>query len=132
MANNVKIRFKNFLPGAGRDSAGDPKQGKTRVVGEINVTSYGGSGGEPFSATDIGLTTIDAINLRVTEEVTGDFHHTAGDSAPRRSAVYAKDSGHFYVYTTNGEGVVSSYIKTDTETLEFDAFGDSADDVELT
>jgi len=124
MANDVKIRFKNFLPGSGRNSAGDPKQGKTRVVGEVDVTSY--QSGEPLSAIDIGLTTIDAINLRVSDasgEASAENH---------RDVIYVKSQAQFYLVNVQVAGTRAEYAAAATETLEFDAFGDSADDVELT
>lgn len=130
MAKNVKVRFKSFLPGAGFDSAGAATQGKTRVVGTVTVTSYGGDGGESLSAIDIGLTTIDSIHLRVREEIGGN------DSAPQRTVVYATASGHFYLHTLDGAGdgtLEGATVATAaTETLEFDALGDSASNVELT
>jgi len=127
-ASDVKIRFKSFLPGAGRDSAGDPKQGKTRVVGEVDVTSYSGGSGEPLSAVDLGLLTVDSINLRVAEAVPGDF----SGSGVTRDVAYAKGSGHFYLFTTDEAGTRVNYAVASTETLEFDVSGDSANDVELT
>ena len=63
MANDVKIRFRSFLPGAGFDSAGNPKQGKTRVVGQVAVTSY--ASGESLSAQDVGLSSIDFMELKL-------------------------------------------------------------------
>ncbi len=124
MANDVRIRFRSYLPGGGFDSAGGAKQGKTRVVGSINVTAYGGDAGEPLSAIDIGLTTIDAISIRVDNESTGPGQTT-------RTAVYSKSTGHFYVFDVSAAGVKVPHAAA-TETLEFDALGDSAGDVELT
>ena len=128
MANVVKIRFKSYLPGGGFDSSGAAKQGKTRVVGEVDVTSYGGQGGERLTAIDLGLTAIDSIHLRVGEEANG-------DQGPVREVVYAKGSGHFYLYLTSGMGAgtleSAGVAAAQTENLEFDALGDSAADVEL-
>lgn len=126
MANNVNIRFRSFLPGGGFDSSGDAKQGKTRVVGAVNVTSYSGEGGEPFSARDVGLSTIDSINLRVADAIQGDSTGT------ERQVLYAKSTGHFYLHTIDGAGAKTRVASAATETVEFDAMGDSAHDVELT
>lgn len=126
MAIDVKPRFKSFLPGAGHDSSGNPKQGKTRVVGEIDVTSYSGENGEPLKAADIGLTTIDSINLRVADAIQGDSTGT------ERQVLFAKSTGHFYLHTIDAAGAKTQVAAAATETLEFDAFGDSAEDVELT
>ena len=125
MAIDVKTRFKSFLPGAGRDASGDPKQGKTRVVGQIAVTSYSGEGGEPLSATDIGLSTIDAITLRVEDAMHGDSTGT------EREVLFTKSTGHFYLHTVDAAGAKTQVAAAATENIEFDAFGDSADDVEL-
>lgn len=123
MANDVKIRFRSFLPGAGFDSAGNPKQGKTRVVGQVSVTSYGS--GESLSAQDVGLASIDYIDLKVSDG-------TGNSSAQNyRQAVYVKSVGEFYLNTVNSAGVPDQYAPAATETLEFVAEGDSAHDAEL-
>lgn len=125
MAKNVNFRFRSFLPGAGFDSTGAPKQGKTRVVGVINVTSYSGEGGEPCSARDLGLSNIDAINVRVADEHQGD------STGILRLVSYTKSTGHFYLYTQVAAGDRTQVAAAATETVEFDALGDSAQDVEL-
>lgn len=128
MANDVKIRFKSHLPGAGFDSSGGAKQGKTRVVGIIDVTSYAGEGGEPFVGTDIGLTTIDVLTIRNRNQLDG-----APGGGSERNVWYSQDTGHFYLATTlHATGAVSHLAAAATELLEFDALGDSASDVELT
>lgn len=125
MASDVKIRFRKFLPGAGYSSAGAAKQGKTRIVGQISVTSYT-SGGEALAPVDVGLTTIDAISLRVSDEV-------ASDGAQfRRVVLYNQTNDLFYLAYVQEDGVVDEYADAATETVEFIAEGDSAHDVELT
>lgn len=126
MANDVKIRFRSFLPGGGFDSAGGPKQGKTRVVGEVDVTSYAGQKGEPFNPIDIGLSVIDAIHLRVADACSD------GGGGATREVNFTKSTGHFYLITVDAAGAVTNVAQAATETLEFDALGDSAGDVELT
>lgn len=124
MASDVKIRFRSFLPGVGFDSSGNPKQGKTRVVGSIAVTSYE-PGAEALAARDIGLTAIDSIMLRVADE-------TGNASAQNNRAVrYVKSVGQFYLLNVASSGVPDEYAAAATETLEFEASGDSAHDVEL-
>ena len=130
MASDIKVRFKSFLPGGGYDSSGNAKQGKTRVVGEIDVTSYSGQGGEPLSATDLGLSTIDAISLRNADEASGNLGGTG--EAFRREVIYTKSTGHFYLFNVDGAGAWDDLAAAQTETLEFVAEGDSAADVELT
>jgi hypothetical protein len=126
MANNVVTLFKSFQPGSGKDSSGAAKQGKVRVVGLVNVTSYQGENGEPFSAVDVGLTTIDSIQLRVADAIAGDSTGT------ERQVLYAKSTGHFYLHLIDAAGAKTQVAAAQTETIEFDALGDSATDVELT
>lgn len=128
MAIDVKTRFKSFLPGAGFDSAGGPKQGKTRIVGIIDVTSYDGEEGEPLKAVDVGLTTIDSLTIRVRDGITSGV-----PAANIRGVHYVQSTGHFYLtLTASSSGVVSPVATAQTETLEFVAEGDGAQDVELT
>ncbi len=134
MANDVRIRFKSHLPGSGFDSAGGAKQGKTRVVGQVNVTSYGGAEGEPLSAVDLGLTTIDQISLRHRDEATGAASHALGaGQALIRGVIYSRTTGHFYLFTTDSNGENTGIANGNSvAVLEFVAEGDSAVDVELT
>lgn len=126
MAKSIKTRFRKFLPGAGFDSNGSPVQGKTRVVGLVDVTSYTGGAGEPLTPRDLGLTAIDALTLRVKNEVPG------GDGKHSREAVYADDTERFYLVNVNAAGSRTHFAGAATAEVEFDAFGDSAHDVELT
>ena len=126
MASDVKIRFRSFLPGGGFDASGNAKQGKTRVVGLVDVTSYAGGGGESLAPVDIGLSTIDSISLRPVNEVPG------GDGKSKREAVYAADSETFYLLNVTAAGARTHEAAAAAIEVEFDAFGDSAHDVELT
>ena len=133
MAIDVKIRFRSYLPGGGFDSSGNPKQGKTRVIGQVDVTTYGGGSGEQFSAMDVGLTAIDSMQLRVADENSGDLSDAIGGAvAPIRAVTYTKSTGHFYLFDIDGDGDIGPSAAAGTEVLEFEAFGDSAHDVELT
>lgn len=124
MANDVKIRFRRWIPGGGFDSSGNAKQGKTHVSGIISVTSYA-PGAEALSATDVGLSTIDYINLRVADE-TGD-----PNGSTQRRALFDKSVSQFYLVTFGEAGQSNEYASEATETIEFVAEGDSAHDVEL-
>lgn len=128
MARTIRETFRQFLPGAGKDVLGNPVQGKTRVVGNIDVTSYAGGEGERLSASDLGLTKIDKISLRVADENSGAM---SGETAHTRHVSYTKSTGHFYLFTVNDAGHKFGGADNDTETLEFDVMGDSAYDVEL-
>ena len=105
MANDVKIRFRSFLPGAGFDSSGNPKQGKTRIVGEVDVTSYAGEEGEPFGATEVGLSTIDALTIRVRDQIDGSF-----PGAKQRDVLYSQSTSHFYLITRVATGVALGVV----------------------
>jgi hypothetical protein len=124
MAKSVRETFRQFLPGAGRDTLGNPKQGKTVVYGEIYVSDYT-SGGEPLTARQLSLSRIDWLNLRVSEEVSGEAAATV------RKAGFVKSQNIFYLYTRADGGEVNEYADDATETLEYQACGDSAYDVEL-
>lgn len=132
MAKTIAFRFRSYLPGAGFDSTGSPKQGKTRVVGSISVTSYSGGDGEPLSANDLGLNAIDAINIRVSDGNRGAMSAAVGGGIrPIRQVTYTKSTGHFYLFNIDADGQLTPIALAATETVEFDAFGDSASDVEL-
>ena len=129
MASDYTIRFRQFLPGAGFDSAGNAKQGKTRIVGSCSVTAYS-RGGEALAPQDVGLTVIDSIHLRIEDEV----HDLSGAGADegRRTVLYNQTQDQFYLCMITNAGVVTEDTQGATQTVEFDVFGDSAHDVELT
>ena len=132
MARTVRETFRQYLPGGGKDILGNPKQGKTRVVGDINVTAYAGGKGEILTATDIGLTTIDSMTMRVGDENSGAMSGAAGGGiAPIRQVTYSKSTGHFYLFTVDDAGQKTGGADNDTERVEYVAEGDSAYDVEL-
>lgn len=106
MSNTVSIRNRSALPGGGFDSAGNPKQGKRRVVGAIAVTSY--SGAESFAPSAAGLTAFDYVNIN---HVNQSKHVVRWNSA----------TNDFYINPA-GSG---------THTLQFDVVGDELAGVEL-
>lgn len=118
MAKTVSIRYTSYLPGQGRNGNGQPVQGKQEVSGRIAVTSLNG-GGESLLPSDLGLTAIDHIDLRVTAAL-------SSKSGAPRTAEYDYTSQEFYVLqdasTTNTSGK--------NFTLTFQARGDSAGNVE--
>ena len=127
MAHDVKPRFTAFLPGSGFDSGGNPVQGKTRVVGLIDVTSSSGSAGESLDAIDVGLITIDAITLRPVDEVPG----TSGGTV-KREAVYSATTETFYLVEIDGAGARTFVTSGTAVPVEFVADGDGSGNVELT
>jgi hypothetical protein len=124
MAKSVNETFRQYLPGAGKDTLGNPKQGKTRVVGRINVTSYT-LGGEALVPRDVNLARIDWLNLRVADEVGG------ADGEQVRTACYNQTNDVFYLFVKGGDNVTRQAAAASTETVEYCAEGDSAYDVEL-
>lgn len=117
MSNTVQIRYRQPLAG-GFNGNGNPVQGKQNVRGRITVTSA--AMGESLTPSDLGLTTIDDLTLTVTEAVGG------GTGSQPRVAVYSHASQEFYILqdqdTVNTKG--KNFV------LSFDAFGDSAANVE--
>ena len=124
MSRTVKPTFKQWIPGAGRTAGGVPVQGKTRVVGRITLAAgHPGTpgGGESLKPSDIGLSTIDYISLKVVEEM---------GNTVTREAVYSASAQQFYVF----EVLTTSGVYTDasnTSEISFVAEGDSVMDVEL-
>ena len=119
MSNTVQIRFRSFLPGSGFDSGGNPKQGKQEVRGKITVTNYS-HGGESLAPADIGLTTIDYIDIKYDNAVGGN------DGSQPRLVHYSHVDQQFYVLEAGVQ-----IAATRDPVLSFSAFGDSAHDVEL-
>ena len=124
MAKTVATRFRSSLPGSGFDSSGAAKQGKRRVVGTISVTSYG-AGGESLSAADVGLSTIDYISIKHSDEAAGK------EGKGVRTVAYCFSTADFYIVQDIGLSGAQPATGT-THALRFEAVGDSADDVELT
>ena len=118
MANNVKTRFHRPLPGGGRDSNGNPKQGKVEVRGVISVTTYD-RGGESLTPADLGLTSIDWIDLKH-EEAAG-----AKEGAESREVPYSFSAQEFYIREGSGPANAGSHE------VRFNAFGDTVRDAEL-
>lgn len=124
MAKTVKTRVRSALPGAGFDSSGNAKQGKRRVTGSISVTSLG-HGGVPLSAADLGLSTIDFIQLNHADQAAGKEGHGI------RSVPYCFTTADFYIVQDIGLSGAQPATGT-THTVYFDAVGDAMDGVELT
>ena len=125
MANTVAIRFRSFLPGAGRNSGGSPVQGKQEVHGRITVTNYD-RGGESLTPADVGLTIIDHLDLQLIDPLTG-----TDPGQGSRQVYYSGSAQEFYITVTSQAGVPSEIAGTADPVLSFHAKGDSAHDVEL-
>lgn len=120
MSNVVKIRFRSFLPGSGKNASGSDKQGKTNTRGVIEVTNYS-RGGESLTPQDVGLTAIDDIVLTHREPASG-----PDPAEGTRRVIYSHSQQQFYIV----KGLVEEAATADP-VITFDAFGDSAHDVEL-
>ena len=127
MAKTVATRFRSSLPGSGFDSTGAAKQGKRRVVGTISVTSFAQADhhGIPLSAADVGLSTIDYISIKHSDEAAGK------EGKGVRTVAYCFSTADFYIVQDIGLSGAQPATGT-THALRFEAVGDSADDVELT
>lgn len=122
MARTIKTRVKTALPATGFDAAGNAKQGKRRVTGQIAVTTYTAVG-ESLTPADLGLSVIDFITINH-ENQSG-----AKEGKEYRTVAYNFSSSDFYILTNTGATVAAGGA---THTLYFDAIGDALDGVELT
>lgn len=118
MSINVKPRFHRPLPGGGRDSNGNPKQGKVEVRGVISVSSYD-RGGESLTPADLGLTTIDWIDLKHEEQAGGK------EGSETREVLYNFSSQDFYIREAGSPANAGSHE------VRFNAFGDTVREAEL-
>jgi hypothetical protein len=69
MAKSVKVTFRGYVPQAGRaqDLSGTPSNKKQLVIAQVELTASSGEtdGIIPFVARDLGLGSVDFINLNV-------------------------------------------------------------------
>jgi len=118
MANTVRTRFHRPLPRGGTNSGGSSKQGKVEVRGEVNVTTYIRAG-ESLTPMDLGLTVIDWLDLK--------HENSAGgkEGSEPREVRYNYSTNEFYITEVGKPANAGSHR------LFFNAFGDTARDVEL-
>lgn len=124
MARTIKVRSRSALPGTGFDSAGNPKQGKRKVVGALAVTSYTDVG-ESLTAADLGLSVIDYITINHADAAA----NTEGRGS--RWVNYVSTTSDFYIMQTIGAGLEAAATGS-THALTFTAEGDALDAIELT
>lgn len=124
MAIDVKNKFKTFLPGAGRDSSGNPVQRKRRVVGEIACTYT--KGGETLNPADVHLETIDWIDMKIKNAVTG-----PNPGQGTREVFFADDSNQFYCSRTRIAAGPAELADGSVIVIKYVAEGDAADAPEL-
>lgn len=122
MSNTVRVLHQSFLPGAGQDTSGNPKQGKQEVRGRIVVDSYA-KGGETLAAADLGLEKVDFLSLSVVDPI------KSPGKAPRHAA-WSETNSQFYVFdhvadNAVPDGAVHEVASGTAVTVAFNAFGDS-------
>ena len=116
MAIDVTIRSHTVLQQGGYGATGAASNSKSVVVGNIDITSYTGSG-EPLTAKDLGLLTIDGFFLSVVD---------VDGSVPTATNIHNGGYEHAeeLLILFDGSGGVTD-PDTDAE-VRFVAFGDSA------
>ena len=119
MSNTVATRFHRPQPGGGRDANGNPKQGKVEVRGKISVSSA--VSGENLTPADLGLVTIDYIDLKADEAI------GSASGGEERTVHYSFSAQQFYILE---DGDTTGTVGNDY-TLSFNAFGDTVRDAEL-
>ena len=127
MARTIKRRAKQHLPGGGFDANGSPKQGKAQVWGKITVSNYK-HGGESLAPVDLGLRTIEWLDLKFEEAIGG---NSGGN---QRSAYWSASAQQFYCLEASGSvagGPMREISATSSPVLLFTACGDDQAEVEL-
>ena len=117
MAIDIVTRFRGVLPwGAtgGRDSAGNPANNKTVVVGRMDITSYT-TGGESVTAANLGLRNLDCILLNV-EDVDGSVATTTN--------IHSATYDHTNQLVLAWDGAAFATIPGTSAVVRFAAFGD--------
>ena len=90
MSNSVRTRARQHIPGGGFDSSGGPRQGKVEVWGKIVVTNYN-RGGENLTPSDLGLKTIEWIDIKFENAIAG------SGGGQEREAFFSAADNQFYL-----------------------------------
>jgi hypothetical protein len=122
MSLTVKILGRSRLEGGGRDINGVAKNGKVEVWGELAGTYV--TTGVPFTATDIGLETIDFLDLQPVTLAAG---AGLGLIEPDTSISANLDEPNAVIRcaTIDNGGITTEAAQT-AYVINFRAFGDSA------
>lgn len=115
MSRSIRVRARQHIPGGGVDANGSPKQGKVEVWGKIVVTNYN-RGGENLAASDLGLKTIEWIDIKF-EDAVG-----TNDGQGQREAFFSAAAQQFYLLESN-----EPLAATADPVLLFNACGDDFD-----
>ena len=122
MAIDVRTLSRTPLLECGHKLDGVVSNTKTMVTGDIDITTYTG-GGEPVTAADIGLETIDFITFDIL-----DVDGTVASVSQHMRAAYDYGAGQIVLH----DGNVGAAESTANAQVRFIAFGDSAAAPELT
>lgn len=121
MAFDLKEQGRVRLPG-GFTTGGVAKNEKVMIWGDVHITAYT-AGGEPVSAADFGLQTIDAIFLSVR-----DVDDTLPDATNVHVATYDYGAEQILAW----DGATAVVVPNASAQLKFLAIGDAVAGVELT
>ncbi len=127
MAIDVRTFYRGTLAGqsiaaGGVDSSGNAKNNKAVVIGDIDITTYT-SGGEPVSAADLGLDSLDCILLEVVD---------VDAALPSTSVVHVVNYEYSAGLVLLWDGSGGTVVAGSNGRVRFAAFGDSAAAPELT
>ena len=122
MAIDVTIRSHTALLQGGFGAAGTASSSKSIVVGNIDITTYTGSG-EPLVAKDLGLLTIDGLYVTVLD---------VDGNVPTATNIHMWGYDHGEELLLLYDGSAGTVDATSNAEVKFVAFGDSARAPELT
>ena len=116
MAIDVKIRSHTSLLQGGYGATGAASNSKSVVVGNIDITSYT-TNGEPLTAKDLGLLTIDGLFVSVID---------VDDTLPTATNIHNVGYEHGEELLILFDGSAGTADVTTSAEVRFVAFGDSA------
>jgi hypothetical protein len=123
MTHTVKILHRSHIPGtAGFDASGNPKQGKVRVIGEIDITSYTAAG-EVIKKYKMGVENVDVVKFESKEFVSTAtlFRLFAYDRTNEKLIGYAVDTA-----GGTGDELAPATTSSDLGIIAFEVIGDAA------
>jgi hypothetical protein len=125
LTTRIRGNLDGWSAGGGHKSSGAAANQKTVIVGDINITTYT-AGGEPVTAADLGLETLDCILLEVV---------TVDGSLPTATNIHKVNYDYTAEQILAWDGAAFATVpdgSPDTVRVRFAAFGDSAAAPELT
>jgi hypothetical protein len=121
MAIDVTTRYRGTLAGqgsaaGGHTSTGSSANNKVVAIGDINITTYT-AGGEPVTAADFGLESIDCILLEVV---------TVDTAEPATAVIHVVNYDYVAGQVLCWDGAAGTTVAGSTARVRFAAFGDVA------